>query len=85
MGWTDPASLGAGSVAWSAIGDPDADATVAFAGYEQTITSTLNEANHAALIISNTTADLTADVSLLDLKFADDGDANGSPRWTTAW
>jgi len=63
-------------VAWDDIGDPDADATIAFGGYKETISSTLNAAG-ANLTITNTTADLTADVSFLDLKYTDDGDANG--------
>ena len=64
------------TVAWDDIGDPDADATVAFTGYKQTISSTLNTAG-ANLTLTNTTADLTADVSFIDLKYTDDGDANG--------
>jgi len=60
------------------IGDPDADTSISVAGYETTITSTLNEASHSVLIITDTTADLTADVTLLKLTYTDDGDANGT-------
>lgn len=69
--------LDAGSATkWDDIGDPDADGTVAFAGYKQTLSSTLNSAG-GVLTMTNTTADLTADVSFIDLKLTDDGDANG--------
>lgn len=64
------------ATAWDDIGDPDADATVAFAGYKQIISSTLNSAG-AVLTMTNTTADLTADVAFMDFKYTDDGDANG--------
>lgn len=76
LGFTDPSSLGAGSVAWSAIGDPDADATVAFAGYEQDITSTLDEASHSVLTITNTDADRANDTTILELADYDSADAN---------
>ncbi len=72
LSWAAPTS----TVAWDDIGDPDADATIAFAGYKETISSTLNAAG-GILTMTNTTADLTADVSFIDLKFTDDGDANG--------
>ncbi len=62
--------------AWNDIGDATADGTVANAGYKQTFTSTLNAAG-AVITMTNTTADLTADVSFIDLKYTDDGDANG--------
>lgn len=64
------------STAWDDIGDPDADATIAFAGYKQTISSTLNTAG-AVMTFTNTTADLTSDVSFIDYKLTDDGDSNG--------
>ena len=72
LSWASPTS----TVAWDDIGDPDADATIAFGGYKETISSTLNAAG-ATLSMTNTTADLTSDVSFLDLTFTDDGDANG--------
>jgi len=72
-------AAGAGApTAWDDIGDPDADGTVAFAGFEQTLTSTLNEAAHTTLTIYNSTADLTAAVTLLKLTYKDDGDADGT-------
>jgi len=70
--WAAPTS----TVAWDDIGVPDADKTLAFAGYKETISSTLNTAG-AVLTMTNTTVDLTADVSFIDLKLTDDGDANG--------
>jgi len=72
LSWAAPTS----TVAWDDIGDPDSDATIAFAGYKETISSTLNAAG-GVLTMTNTTADLTSDVSFLDLKLTDDGDANG--------
>jgi len=72
-------AAGAGAAtAWDDIGDPDADGTVAFAGFEQTLSSTLNEAAHTTLTIYNSTADLTAAVTLLKLTYNDDGDADGT-------
>lgn len=68
--------LSASAPAWDDIGDPDADATIALTGFKQTLSSTLNTAG-ANLTITNTTADLTANTSFLDLKYTDDGDANG--------
>lgn len=65
-----------GATAWDDIGDPDADATVAFAGYEQTITSTLDEADHSVLTIYNTDADRANDTTILTLKDNDGADAN---------
>jgi len=56
------------------IGNPDANSTIAFAGYTNTWTSTLN--GGSVLTISNTTADVTSDTFLLDLKYADDYDVN---------
>lgn len=67
-----------GSTAWDDIGDPDADGNVAFAGYEQTLTSTLDEANHTVLTITDTDADLANEVTLLKLGFTDNGDAQGA-------
>jgi len=67
-----------GATPWDDIADPDADTTIAMAGYETLFTSTLNEAAHTVFTISNTTADLTAAVTLLKLKYTDDGDADGT-------
>ena len=58
------------------IADSTADGSIAQAGYKLTLTSTLNSAG-AIWTFTNTTADLTADVSFIDLKLTDDADANG--------
>jgi len=63
------------ATAYDDIGDPDANGTIAFAGYTNTWTSTLDSGT--VFTISNTDADLAADTRLIDLKFTDDGDANG--------
>lgn len=65
-----------GATAWDDIGDPDADGTIAFAGYEQIITSTLDEAGGQVLTITNTDADVANDTVLLTLGYTDDGQAN---------
>jgi hypothetical protein len=65
-----------GATTIDAIGDAAADGTVNFAGYKNIWTSTLNSAG-AVHTFTNTTADLTADVSFMDFKYTDDGDANG--------
>ena len=65
---------GAG-VALNDIGDPSANNTIALAGYTDTRTSTLD--GGSVMTLSNTVADLTTDTRLLELKFTDDGDANG--------
>ncbi len=75
--WEQDADSG-GSTAWDDIGNPDADKTLTMAGYETTFTSTLNEAAHSVMTITDTTADLTAAVALLKLKYTDDGDADGT-------
>jgi len=68
----------AGATALDDVGDPDADTSISVAGYETLITSTLNEAAHTVLTITDTTADLTAAVTLLKLTYTDDGDADGT-------
>jgi hypothetical protein len=67
---------GGGASTWDTIDDSAADVSIAWAGYKTIFTSTLNSAG-ANLTLTNTTADLTADVSFIDLKLTDDGDANG--------
>jgi hypothetical protein len=70
---------GAGAAtSWDAIVDAAADGSVAFGGYEQTLTSTLDEANHTVLTITDTDADLANEVTLLKLGFTDNGDAQGA-------
>jgi hypothetical protein len=63
-----------GATALNAIGDAAADGTIAAGGYETTITSTLDEANHSVLTIYNNDADRAADTFLL--KDDDAADAN---------
>ena len=58
------------------IGDADGDGSIALTGYKQILTSTLNTAG-GILSLTNTTADLTSDVSFMDFKYTDDGDVNG--------
>jgi len=72
--YTLPTSSGS-ATAYDDIADPDANGTIAFAGYTNTWTSTLDTGT--VFTISNTDADLSADTILVDLKFTDDGDANG--------
>ncbi len=69
-------SFGGGGVAYDDIGYPDANSTIAFTGYTNTWTSTLNGGD--VFTISNTVADLTVATTLLALKYTDDGDADGS-------
>jgi len=72
------ADVSAGTTAWDDIADPDADATIAFAGYEQIITSTLDEASHSVLTITNTDADRANATTILNLKDYDTGDAQAT-------
>ena len=73
---TDNNDGGAGISTWDELGDSAADATIALTGYKTIFSSTLNTAG-ANWTMTNTTADLTADVSFFDFKLTDDGDANG--------
>lgn len=73
--WQTPGA--GGSTAWDDIGDPDADTTIALNGYETTFTSTLDEANHVIMTISNTDNDLTNPTPLLRLSHADNDDTSG--------
>lgn len=72
----EAAGAGGGATAWDDIGDPDADGTVAFAGYEQVITTSLDEAGHVALKIDHTDADVTAATTLFQIQSVDDADAD---------
>jgi hypothetical protein len=65
---------GGGATAWDDIGDPDAGTVIAFAGFTNQITSTLD--GGIVWSIYNTTADHTSDTVLLDLAINDSGDAN---------
>jgi len=78
---------GSGVLTWAAptsntalddVADPDADTSISVAGYETLITSTLDEAAHTVLTITDTDADLANAVTLLKLTFTDDGQANGN-------
>jgi len=72
-------AAGAGApTAWDDVGDPDADVSISVGGFETLITSTLNEAAHTVWTIYDSTADLTAAVTLLKLTFNDNGDADGT-------
>lgn len=66
---------GSGATTLTSLGDATADATVLTAGWKTIYESSLNTAG-AVFSIKNTVADLTADVSLWDCLFNDDGDAN---------
>jgi hypothetical protein len=66
-----------GATAWDDITDPDADTTIAMAGYETVFTSTLDEVNHIVFKIDNTDADLANLTYLQVLEFTDDEDASG--------
>ncbi|MDD5043612.1 MAG: hypothetical protein PHD51_02995 [Patescibacteria group bacterium] len=69
-------AVSSASSAYDDIGDPDADSTIAFAGYTNTWTSTLDTGTIST--ISNTDSnDFSGATSILDLKLSNDGDANG--------
>lgn len=72
--YTIPTSSG-GTTAYDDIGDPDANGTIAFAGYTNTWTSTLDTGS--VFTISNSDAALSGQTNLVDLKFTDDGSSNG--------
>jgi hypothetical protein len=72
LSWT----AAGGATALDDVGDPDADTSIDLAGYKFLLNSTLATAG-AVFTIKNTVADLSADVSLFDFLFNDDGDANG--------
>lgn len=63
------------ATAYDDIGDPDANSTIAFAGFTNTWTSTLDTGS--MFTISNTDAALAGQTNIVDLKFTDDGEANG--------
>jgi len=73
--WVDLGQSAGGATAYDDIGDPDANCTVAFAGYTNTWTSTLDTGT--VFTISNTDASLSGATYLVELKFTDDGSANG--------
>lgn len=66
----------AAATAWDSIADPVGDNSVALAGTETTFTSTLDSAAKSVMTISNTDADLTAETTLLSLKYVDTSDVD---------
>jgi hypothetical protein len=65
-----------GATAWSSIGDAASAGTIAFSTYKQTITSTIDAASGAALVIDHTDADgLANNTYLLELQHSNDGDS----------
>jgi len=62
--------------AWDNIGNPDADDTIALAGYEVGFSSTLDEADHVAFIIDHTDADVTAATTIFQIQSVDISDAD---------
>lgn len=74
--WYCKADATGGNTALTDIGDATADGTIAAGGYETTITSTLDEADHSVLTIYNNDADRAANTALLTLKDDDGADAN---------
>lgn len=69
-------SVPAGPTAWDDITDPDADATIAFGGYEQKITSSLDVLNHTMLTLDHTDADVANATTVLKIQAVDDGDGD---------
>jgi hypothetical protein len=67
---------GGGATAWSSIGDAETDETIQFLGYEQLITTTIDESGGVALTIKHTDSDgLTNDTYLMEFIHSNDGDA----------
>lgn len=67
-------TVSAGATAWDDVADPDAISTLAFAGFQQTISSTLD--GGTSLTITNTDADNASDTIMLKIAFNDLADAN---------
>jgi len=68
-------SVSGTTVQYNDIANPDGNGTIAFAGYTNTWTSTLDTGS--MFTISDTDASLAGATNLVDLKFTDDGSANG--------
>lgn len=65
-----------GNTKFNLIEDADADGTIDLAGYEQTITTSIDESGGVALTIKHTDSDgLTNDTYLMELIHVNDGDA----------
>jgi len=73
--WKADADTG-GATAWDDITNPDADDTIALAGYEIGFSSTLDEAAHAVFKIDHTDADVAAATTIFQIQSVDDGDAS---------
>lgn len=67
-------AISAGATAYDDVGDPDANSSIAFAGFTNIWTSTLD--NGIVFEITNTDADAAADTILLKLSHDDGADAN---------
>jgi len=61
---------------WDQILDATVDGSVGFAGTEQVISTSLDEASHVALKIDHTDADVTAATTLFQIDSVDDDDAD---------
>jgi len=71
--WDTPA--GGGATAYDDITDPDANSTIAFTGFTNTWTSTLD--GGTVFKIDNTDGELSSATYLLELELEDDSEANG--------
>jgi hypothetical protein len=63
-----------GATAWDDITNPDADDTIALAGYEIGFSTTLDEASHVAFKIDHTDTDVTAATTIFQIQSVDDAD-----------
>ena len=72
----DDLPAGGSATAWDDIGNPDADDTIALAGYEVGLSSTLDEADHVAFKIDHTDADVTNDTTLFQIQSVDNDDTS---------
>lgn len=72
--WEDDTQSAGSATAWDDIADPDANATIAFAGFEQDITSSLDGGD--ILTMTDTDADASSDTVMLKLAHNDGADAN---------
>lgn len=69
------------ATAWDDIADPDAEATIQFTSFEQTITTTLDDATagiEAALTLQNTDTALSNENTLIDLIHGDNTNTVGN-------
>ncbi|KKL52151.1 hypothetical protein LCGC14_2288360, partial [marine sediment metagenome] len=73
MYWKADADSG-GSTAWDNIGNPTSDGSIAFGGYEQIITSTLDEANHVVFKIDHTDAEIVNGATIFQIQAVGNAD-----------